>query len=171
MPFWPPSSSRRSPSSSGASTRNHVDDVPYDPTCEPWSPPVTERSAVRLFTIRVLVSSLLLALFGRLWYVQVLAGDAYAHEASVTRIHDVITTATRGMILDDWGRPYAENATGAAVAVNYRQLTQQKDHGKAVIARLAALIGEDPTQLTNSITPCTYTKIAGTKKKQATPAY
>jgi penicillin-binding protein 2 len=130
---------------------------------------VNERSAVRLFTIRVLVTSLLLALLGRLWYVQVLAGDAYSNEAGFTRIHDVITTATRGMILDDWGRPYAENATGAAVAVNYRQLTQQKDHGKAVLARLAALIGEDPTLLTNSITPCVYTKVPGSKKKKSSP--
>ncbi|BEP15118.1 penicillin-binding protein 2 [Acidothermaceae bacterium B102] len=130
---------------------------------------MNERSAVRLFTIRVLVASLILALFGRLWYLQVLAGDQYAHEASVTRVHDVITTATRGMILDDWGRPYAENATGAVVSVNWLAISQQKDKGKAVLTRLAGLIGEDPTLLTDSVTPCSYQKVAGSKNRVATP--
>jgi penicillin-binding protein 2 len=126
---------------------------------------VNERSAVRLFTIRVLVLSLLLALFGRLWYIQVLAGDQYSHEATVTRVHDVVTTATRGEIVDDWGRPYAENATGAVVSVNWLQLEQQKDHGKAVLTRLAGLIGQDVGKLTAAVTPCTYPK----PLKRATP--
>jgi penicillin-binding protein 2 len=119
---------------------------------------VNNQSAVRLFTLRVLVLSLLLALFGRLWYVQVLAGDQYSREAVATREHDVITTATRGMILDDWGRPYAENATAAVVSVNYLQLQNQKDKGAAVLARLATLLGEKDKTLTVSVTPCSYPK-------------
>jgi penicillin-binding protein 2 len=120
---------------------------------------VNERSRVRLFTLRVLVLSLLLALFGRLWYLQVLAGDQYTKAAAITREHDIITTATRGAILDDWGRPYAENKTELIVSVNYQQLQAQKDQGYAVETRLAGLLHEDPRALINSITPCQYSKV------------
>ena len=93
---------------------------------------MNERSRVRLFTLRVLVLTLLLALFGRLWYIQVLAGDSYARQASTTNEHDIITTATRGEILDDWGRPYAENKTSLVLSVSWLQLRQQPDNGFAV---------------------------------------
>ena len=117
---------------------------------------MNERSAVRLFTLRVLVLTLLLALFGRLWYLQVLAGDQYARSAETTLSHDIITTATRGEILDDWGRPYAENTTQLVVSVNWQQLQAQKDNGYAVESRLADLLHEDVRSLISSITPCTY---------------
>jgi penicillin-binding protein 2 len=120
---------------------------------------VNEQSRVRLFTLRVLVLSLLLALFGRLWYLQVLAGDQYVKAAAITREHDIITTATRGEILDDWGRPYAENKTELIVSVNWLQLQSQKDQGYAVENRLATLLHEDPRALINSITPCQYSKV------------
>ncbi len=117
---------------------------------------MNERSAVRLFTLRVLVLTLLLALFGRLWYLQVLAGDQYARSAETTLSHDIITTATRGEILDDWGRPYAENTTQLVVSVNWQQLQAQKDNGYGVESRLADLLHEDVRSLISSITPCTY---------------
>ena len=126
---------------------------------------MNEQSAVRLFTLRVLVLSLLLALFGRLWYLQVLAGDQYTKAAAITREHDIITTATRGEILDDWGRPYAENKTELVVSVDWNQLQQQKDDGYAVENRLATLLHQDPRALINSITPCTYTVDKKTQKR------
>ena len=38
-----------------------------------------------------------------------------------------------------------------------------------MLTRLAGLIGEDPTKLTDSVTPCTYQKVAGSKNRVATP--
>ncbi|MDX6258001.1 MAG: penicillin-binding protein 2 [Frankiales bacterium] len=119
---------------------------------------MNERSRVRLFTLRVLVLSLMLALFGRLWFLQVLSGDQYVRAASTTTAHDYITTATRGEILDDWGRPYAENKTALVVSANWLQLQQQPDQGYAVERRLATLLHEDPRTLVNAITPCQYSK-------------
>ncbi|MDX6222561.1 MAG: penicillin-binding protein 2 [Frankiales bacterium] len=119
---------------------------------------MNERSRVRLFTLRVLVLSLLLALFGRLWFLQILSGDQYVRAATTTTAHDIITTATRGEILDDWGRPYAENKTALVVSANWQQLQQQPDRGYAVEQRLAALLQEDPRALVNAITPCQYSK-------------
>ena len=39
---------------------------------------MTDRSRMRLIVLQVLVLSLLVTLLGRLWYMQVVAGDEYA---------------------------------------------------------------------------------------------
>src|SRR5436190_5742247 len=66
--------------------------------------PVSDRSRLRLVVLRVLVVSLLLTLFGRLWYLQVLAGPEYQRAASDNQVRNIITTAPRGQIVDDRGR-------------------------------------------------------------------
>ena len=66
---------------------------------------MTNRSRTRLVVLQVLVLSLLAALVGRLWYMQVVAGHEYQAEASENRIREVVTPAVRGAILDDQGRP------------------------------------------------------------------
>ena len=78
----------------------------------------TDASRQRLFVLRVLVFSLLLTLFGRLWYMQVLAGDSYAQAAADNRTREVVTPAARGQILDDYGRPLVTNRTSLVVSVD-----------------------------------------------------
>ena len=43
---------------------------------------MSERSSLRLLVLQVLVLSLLVTLLGRLWYLQVIAGDNYQQAAT-----------------------------------------------------------------------------------------
>lgn len=108
----------------------------------------------RLWLLRVLVISLFLTLGGRLYYLQILSGHKYATAAKDNQIREVITPAARGAILDEVGTPLVRNRTALVVKVSYFDLLQQKDRGKAVVARVAKLIGMDPAELKKTITPC-----------------
>jgi penicillin-binding protein 2 len=109
---------------------------------------------MRLFVLRVLVVSLLLTLVGRLWYLQVLAGDTYAKAASNLSTRDIVTAAARGQILDDMGRPLARNETALVVTVDRIALKRQRDHGVAVLKRLSAVVHVPYAQMQHRITPC-----------------
>src|SRR3954447_17315171 len=100
--------------------------------------PVSDRSRLRLIVLRVLVVSLLLTLFGRLWYLQVLAGPQYQRAAADNQIQDVITAAPRGQIVDDAGRAFARNRTALVVSVDRIALLRQPDDGSIVLQRLAS---------------------------------
>src|SRR3954469_2794966 len=115
---------------------------------------MSDRSRLRLFVLRVLVLSLLLTLVGRLWYLQVLAGDTYAKAAAKLSTRDIVTASTRGQILDDLGRPLARNRTALVVAVDRVKLLRQRDHGNAVLHRLSNVVQIPYAQLIRQITPC-----------------
>jgi penicillin-binding protein 2 len=115
---------------------------------------MSDRSRLRLFVLRVLVVSLLATLVGRLWYLQVLAGDTYAKAAANLSTRDIVTASSRGQILDDMGRPLAQNRTALVVAVDRVKLLRQKDHGNAVLHRLAGVVKVPYAQLVRRITPC-----------------
>src|SRR4051794_21988129 len=115
---------------------------------------MSDRSRLRLFVLRVLVVSLLLTLVGRLWYLQVLAGDTYAKAASNLSTRDIVTAATRGQILDDTGLRLARNQTALVVTVDRIALQRQRDHGDAVLKRLAGVVRVPLAELRHRITPC-----------------
>ncbi|MFL6137426.1 MAG: penicillin-binding transpeptidase domain-containing protein [Frankiaceae bacterium] len=115
---------------------------------------MSERSRLRLFLLHVLVLSLLLTLFGRLWYMQVLAGDKYAAAATVTTTRDIVTAAPRGGILDEWGRPLATNRAMLVVSVDRVTLDKQKDKGVAVLHRLATVLHQRYRTLAHRVRYC-----------------
>ncbi|HEX6921827.1 MAG TPA: penicillin-binding protein 2, partial [Actinomycetes bacterium] len=103
---------------------------------------MSERSRLRLVVLQVLVMSLLLTLLGRLWYLQVLAGDNYVKAAAENRTREIITPAARGMILDSRGRPLARNRTALVVSVSRTEMLRQKDGGRALVAKVAKVVGK-----------------------------
>ncbi|MGN6332814.1 MAG: penicillin-binding protein 2 [Motilibacteraceae bacterium] len=103
---------------------------------------MSERSRLRLVVLQVLVVSLLVTLFGRLWFLQVASGEKYQAAATSNRIREIVTPAPRGLILDDRGRPLARNRTALVVSVSRTELLQQKDGGKALLHRVAKVIDE-----------------------------
>ena len=115
---------------------------------------MTERSQLRLFVLRVLVVSLLVTLVGRLWYLQVLAGDTYSKAAANLSTRDIVTAPARGQILDDQGRPLARNRTALVVSVNRVALLRQPHDGRAVLHRLAKVVHVPYWRLHRRITPC-----------------
>lgn len=102
---------------------------------------MSERSWRRLLVVQVLIVSMMVALLGRLYYMQVAAGPRYQAAALDNQSRDVVTPAVRGMILDDQGIPLAMNRTGLVIAVDRIALKKQKDAGKDLLTRLARIVG------------------------------
>jgi len=101
---------------------------------------MSERSRLRLIVVQVLVFSLLVTLTGRLWYLQVLASADYRKAASENATRQIITPASRGMILDARGRPLARNRTALVVSISRTALLHQHDGGRALVAKVAQVI-------------------------------
>lgn len=112
------------------------------------------RSQVRLVVLHVLVMSLLLSLGGRLWYLQVMNGAHYRRVAADNRIREVVVPAVRGQILDDAGRPLVRNRTALVVSVDRTVLVKQKDQGRAVLRRLASVLGTPYDQIALKVRLC-----------------
>src|SRR5271154_4992307 len=96
----------------------------------------------RLFTVRsivagVLVSVLLLAVAGRLFYLQVLRYQYYSQLSQGNRIRTEPIPPSRGLILDRNGLVLADNAP----AFNLELVREQVGNMKAVDAALAQLVG------------------------------
>lgn len=117
---------------------------------------MSERSRLRLVVLRVLVVSLLVTLFGRLWYLQVIAGDTYARAAQDNQLREIVDPATRGQILDDVGRPLVRNRTAMVVSVDRIALLRQRDRGAVMLARLSPLLGMPLPELRQRVTLCPH---------------
>jgi penicillin-binding protein 2 len=115
---------------------------------------VSERSSLRLAVLGILLGSLLLTMVGRLFFLQVVAADVYTQQASDNRIREVVTPATRGLILDQAGRPLVANRTSLVVSVDRTEIAKQKDDGKAVLTRLAKALGTTYTALSYKLELC-----------------
>ncbi|KMS71606.1 penicillin-binding protein [Streptomyces viridochromogenes] len=114
----------------------------------------TPRVQIRLIVIQVLVLSLLGTLGGRLWYLQIREGDAYAKEASGNHVQQVVQPAVRGSILDARGVPLADNETRLVVSASRTDLLKMKDDGEAVLTKLAAVLGMTPKEVREKVRLC-----------------
>ncbi|MDX3801560.1 penicillin-binding protein 2 [Streptomyces sp. AK04-3B] len=114
----------------------------------------TPRVQIRLVVIQILVLSLLGTLGGRLWYLQIREGAAYAKEASGNHVQQVVEPAVRGSILDARGVPLADNETRLVVSASRTDLLKQKDDGKAVLAKLAGVLGMKPDEVAQKVRLC-----------------
>lgn len=101
----------------------------------------SSRVTIRLIAIQILVLSLLLTLGGRLWYLQIRNGDEYQKEAAGNHVQQVVEPAVRGSILDARGVPVADNETRLVVSASRTELMKMDDEGKAVLDRLAKVLG------------------------------
>ncbi len=115
---------------------------------------MSERSTLRLAVLGVLVFSLLLTMVARLFFLQVVSADVYTQKSSENRIREVVTPATRGLVLDQLGRPLVANRTSLVVSVDRTEVDRQPDHGLAVLTRLAAALGTTYTALSYKLELC-----------------
>jgi penicillin-binding protein 2 len=83
----------------------------------------------------------MVALLGRLFYLQVAAAPQYKDAALSIQSRDVINPATRGLIVDSSGVPLALNRVGLAITVDRIALDKQADKGVNVLARVSSLLG------------------------------
>jgi len=101
---------------------------------------MNQRSRLSLLVFQILVISLMVALFGRLFYLQVPSGPKYRDAALSIQSRDVIYPATRGLIVDSSGVPLALNKVGLAITIDRIAIDQQPDQGVAVMQRLSKLL-------------------------------
>ena len=99
------------------------------------------RSRLSLLVIQIFIISLMVALLGRLFYLQVAAAPRYKDAALSIQSRDVVTPATRGLIVDSSGVPLALNKVGVAISVDRTKIDKQEDKGEAVLRSLAQLLG------------------------------
>jgi len=130
-----------------------LQDAARDLRCEP-RPVVTERSTLRLFVLQVMVLTLLATLLGRLWFLQVEGADDYGRAAVENRVREVVEPAPRGEIVDARGVTLVRNRTALVVTVTRSELHAEPDRGRAVLERLADVIGTPAATLAQQITPC-----------------
>ncbi|MFF9863888.1 penicillin-binding protein 2 [Streptomyces sp. NPDC013953] len=114
----------------------------------------TPRVQIRLVVIQVLVFSLLFTLGGRLWYLQIRQGKEYTDEAKNNHVQQVVQPAVRGSILDARGVPLADNETRLVVSASRTELLKMKDDGKAVLTRLAGVLGMKPKEVMDKVRLC-----------------
>lgn len=114
----------------------------------------TPRVQIRLVVIQILVLSLLGTLGGRLWYLQIREGASYQKEASGNHVQQVVDPAVRGDILDARGVPLADNETRLVVSASRTDLLKQKDDGKAVLTKLAGVLGMKPQDVMQKVRLC-----------------
>ncbi len=108
----------------------------------------------RLGIVVALVVSMMLTLFARLYYVQLLDPNKPTQTAQATHSGAIVLTAPRGQILDAQGRVLVGNTTVETITVTRDTLQRRADKGQAVLTRLGALLGTSATQLAKEITPC-----------------
>ncbi|MGW3492313.1 penicillin-binding protein 2 [Streptomyces sp. NPDC001020] len=114
----------------------------------------TPRVQIRLVVVQILVLSLLGTLGGRLWYLQIRNGAQYAKEASGNHVQQVVQPAVRGEILDARGVAIADNETRLVVSASRTDLLKMKDHGKAVLTKLAGVLDMKPQDVMDKVRLC-----------------
>jgi len=101
---------------------------------------MNNKSRLSLLVVQILIVSLMAALFGRLFYLQVAAGPKYRDAALSIQSRDVVAPATRGLIVDDYGVPLAMNKAGLAITIDRIAIDKLEDKGVGVMQRLAKLL-------------------------------
>lgn len=108
----------------------------------------------RLSIIVALVASLMITLFVRLYYVQLLDPDKPTQTAHATHDGVIVVPAARGQIVDARGRSLVANTSTQVVTVNRDLLQSRPDKGRGVLVELAQLLGTSADRLAKEITPC-----------------
>ena len=104
---------------------------------------MNQRARLSLLVVQIFIFSLLFGLMGRLFYLQVAAGPKYRDAALSIQSRDVVTPATRGLIVDSSGVPLALNRVGIAITIDRTKLDRQPDKGIAVLQSLSKLLEID----------------------------
>jgi penicillin-binding protein 2 len=124
------------------------------------------RVRARLSLLSFIVLGLFLALFSRLWYLQVLAGERYGDLAEGNRVRQIVLDAPRGRILDRAGRVLVRNRAAWAVTVNPSELGNQR---AAVLGRLARVLGVPRARIEERLRDYTGSPLRGVPVAEDVP--
>ncbi|NNG39482.1 penicillin-binding protein 2 [Flexivirga sp. ID2601S] len=103
----------------------------------------------------VLVAVLVVGtLVGRLGQLQVSDGPQMRAAAERINTRSVPIPAVRGRILDASGKPLVANGSTEVLTIDPATLAAAADGGRALIARVAKVVGGDPVQMFGRTKPC-----------------
>jgi penicillin-binding protein 2 len=103
---------------------------------------MADRRRLRLLVVRVLVLSLFVTLFARLWFLQVVGGDDYQAQATENAVREVITPPERGLIVDSAGRTLVANRASWVVTVDRTTIDKMdRAERQALLRRVARTTG------------------------------
>jgi penicillin-binding protein 2 len=97
-----------------------------------------DSTRLRLTFLTLLVVSLFLLLFARLWFLQVMAGERYVNLSQNNATRTLTIAAPRGRILDRNGEPLVENRFAMVVSVQPNEMGEHQDE---ILADVADLLG------------------------------
>ncbi len=133
----------------------------------------TSSPAFRLTLLSLVVVGLLIALFSRLWFLQVLASERYAQLAERNRVRFVLSEAPRGRILDRDGQEIVKNRLALTVSAYPHRLlegAEPKDpEAAAVLARLSQLLGMPEAQIIERLTNRKFSPFRAVPIKEDVP--
>jgi penicillin-binding protein 2 len=117
--------------------------------------------ALRLTFLTVIVIGLFVALFSRLWFLQVLAGDRYVELADTNRLRTVVTEAPRGRILTSDGEELVKNRPALTISAERQLLLDSNDQPRGeeaerVLDRLSDLLQLDRAEIVERLTSRRY---------------
>ncbi|MFP5297526.1 MAG: penicillin-binding protein 2 [Actinomycetota bacterium] len=98
-----------------------------------------DRLKLRLAVLAVLVIAAFVALYSRLWFLQVLAADDFESLAQQNRVRLVYSEPDRGRILDRNGYVLVDNRLSTSVTVD-REIAETPVKKRAVFRRLSELL-------------------------------
>ena len=115
----------------------------------------SRKSRLRLVVIQALVFSLFATLFVRLYYMQVVTGDAYHAQAASQSVRDIVVQPQRGLIVDDQGRPLVANRTSWVVSIDRTMLGKMTEGQRdKLVERLAGVVGERVGRIERRLVTC-----------------
>ncbi len=102
-----------------------------------------DRSRLNLIVVQIFIASLMVALLGRVFYLQVADVSRYQDAALNIQSRDIVSPAIRGLIVDNIGKALALNRAGLVVTVDRIILDKTPDKGSAVLRRVAEVLQLD----------------------------
>lgn len=117
-----------------------------------WAPNLTPRAAVRIATLGGIVVAMLGLLLVRLWFLQIISGEAYAAQAEGNHLRTVVVEAPRGNILDRNGDVLVANKPGKNVVARPSELRgEQRMRVLTRLAKRLSLVSQDPVKVADLI--------------------
>lgn len=115
---------------------------------------MTDRSRLNMIVVQALIASIMIALLGRLFYIQVLDGERYREAALNVQSRDIVTPANRGLIVDNTGLPIAINRAGLEISVDRSVIDKLPDKGESVLRKVATILKLDFQDVFNRTRLC-----------------
>jgi penicillin-binding protein 2 len=110
-----------------------------------------ESTSLRLTFLALVVVSLFVLLFARLWFLQVMAADRYSAQAAGNAVRTVTLEAPRGKVLDRDGETIVRNRYAPVVSVQPAEMGERREEVYAALADMLRLTPEEVERRAESL--------------------